>query len=211
MVQVSKRISCGEYALQYSSLLEMAKRYPMILTASFRNAVQQVADAPNENFVACVDSFLATYGTHVVTKAEFGGSVDILKADREEEVQYSLRRRKQLDRRCVGRTLQKSERRQRQRKEIRVFGKRQMQHYRSRRRREYARCPEQHELLQGKSASDSTNLYDWMNSVTFDPDNSQKTTATVISMEYVPIYEFVTNEKARTHRGSDRRQYRNDD
>ncbi len=196
MVQVSKRISCGEYALQYGSLLEMAKRYPMILTASFRNAVQQVADAPNENFVACVDSFLATYGTHVVTKAEFGGSVDILVQIEKKKYNTVYGDENNLTVDVLEGLFKKAGQGSESEKKYKYL--------------ENAKCnitvrggdvsmldALNNMNYYGVNASDSISLYDWMNSVTFDPDNSQKTTATVISMEYVPIYEFVTNEKAR--------------
>lgn len=196
LIEVSKRISLGDFSLQDGNIVDLAKSYPTILTASFRNAVQQVADAPNENFVACVDSFLATYGTHVVTKAEFGGSVDILVQIEKKKYNTVYGDENHLTADVLEGLFKKVSEGSDSGKKYAYL--------------ENAKCnitvrggdvsmldALNNMNYYGVNASDSLNLYDWMNSVTFDPDNSQKTTATVISMEYVPIYEFVTNEKAR--------------
>ncbi len=196
LVQVNKRISSGRFILQYVDLLEMAREHPTILTASFRDAIRQVANASNENFVACVDSFISTYGTHVVVNAEFGGSVDILTQIEKKKFNTVYGDEKQLSIDVLqglfkkasesGYSDQKYKYLENAKCNITVRGGdvsyldalNNMQYYEV-------------------DSSDSTALANWQYSVKFDPDNMEKSTAAVISMDFVPIYEFVTDEKAK--------------
>ncbi len=196
MVEVTKCISLGEFALQYGDLVELSKQYPTILTSSFRDAVRQVAEAPKEYFVACVDSFLATYGTHVVTQAEFGGSVDILAQIEKKKYNTVYGDEKQLSVDVLEALFKKKSDSSESDKKYTYL--------------ENAKCNitvrggdvSKLDALNnmnyyGVNASDSADLSDWTNSVTFYPNNAAQSTASVISMEYVPIYEFVTDETAR--------------
>ena len=196
IVDVKKRVSLGRYALQTATIMEMAEKHPTVLTASFREAVRQVAECPGENFVACADSFLSTYGTHVVTYAEFGGSLDIL-AQVEKKKYYTVyNTESQLSADVLAGLFKEAGESEGSDKKYEYL--------------ENAKCnitvrggdvstldALNNMNYYGVHASNAEAQSKWLASVTFDPSDPLKTTAAVVNMSFVPIYEFVNNETAK--------------
>lgn len=73
---LEERQTLAEHYLGYSSLLSLSRKYPDMLTLSFRNAVEHLQESYNED-IAAVDSFLNVWGTHVIVGAELGGSLNV--------------------------------------------------------------------------------------------------------------------------------------
>lgn len=64
-------VLCAEYDLMYRDFSSTLRQHPEVLTASFRHAVNNLTD------VRSVDRFIKMYGTHVVTRATLGASLEI--------------------------------------------------------------------------------------------------------------------------------------
>lgn len=196
IVEAQSKITSGNYRIQADAIMELAKTYPTVLTASFRDAVRQVAEAPLKDYVACVDSFIHTYGTHVVTFAEMGGSMNVLlqfekkKFNTQEFVETALSAK-------VLEALWKKKQEGGSSDEEYKF-------------LEDAKC--HIDVLGGNvryldkltninnyrnNMVDYTAFTEWQSSVVFDPDDFQKNTASVIRMEFTPIYNFVSDPAAK--------------
>ena len=55
----------------YATVLNMYRKYPQMLTLSFRNAIEHLKQSDAGN-IAAVDSFIKVYGTHVIVSASLG-------------------------------------------------------------------------------------------------------------------------------------------
>ena len=198
LVNVNSKISSGKYLLQADAIAELSKSYPTVLTASFRDAVKQVAEAPNipeERWRACVDSFINTYGTHVVTYAEMGGSLDALvqiettRFKTQNFTDYSLSADVLAGMFSYAadsdKTSEEYEYLQDAKCRINVLGGdvsildalTKMNYY-------------------GVNAVDISAFGKWKSSLVFDTDDYKKSTAAVIDMDFTPIYDLVTDETA---------------
>ena len=68
----------AHYTLQIGNIQELIKKYPTLLTSSFRKSIEELAATDKDNWKA-VDDFINIYGTHVVNSATLGArlSVDV--------------------------------------------------------------------------------------------------------------------------------------
>jgi hypothetical protein len=196
IVDAQSKISSGNYRIYPEAGMEMAKTHPSVLTASFQDAVRQVAAAPEKNIVACVDSFIQTYGTHVVTYAEVGGALDVL-------VQFDAKRYKTIENTETALSADV----------LAGLFKGSWEGSGSKEGYEYledATCRIQ--VLGGNvrylDALPNMNRYrvdgvdpaaraKWQSSVVFSPDDFEQDSTTVIHMDFTPIYQFVSDPVAR--------------
>lgn len=196
IVESHKKITNGEYNLQPDAIANLAKKHPSVLTASFRDAVNQVAKASNENFVVCVDSFINTYGTHVVTYAEMGASLDVLvqvntKKFTTAERTYTQMKYDVLNGLIEGQSVSSGDSvytgyLRDSKCNINVVGGdvslldklANMNYY-------------------GLGTVDTSVFGEWQNSVVFDPNDFDKSTASVIKMNFTPIYKFINDPIAK--------------
>lgn len=196
IVDAHSKISSGSYSIQPDAIMELAKTQPTVLTASFRDAVRQVAEASEKSHLACVDSFIQTYGTHVVTYAEVGGSLDML-------VQLDAKRYN---------TVQNVENALTADVLMGLF-KTSMSGGTSSDEYKYLEDAKCHVKVLGGDVAlldeltnmdnyrvgkvDASTLSRWQSSVVFDPEDYQKSTASVIRMDFTPIYQFVGDPTAK--------------
>jgi MAC/perforin domain len=66
----------AEYRLETEAVRKYVGKYPNLLTSSFRRAIERLAATPADD-VHAVDSFIATYGTHMVTRSELGAKLSV--------------------------------------------------------------------------------------------------------------------------------------
>lgn len=196
VVDTKRRISCGTYNLYADAITKLAETNPTVLTASFRDAVKQVAEAPESNYRACVDSFINTYGTHVVTKAEVGGKLDVLLQVEATKVktQYFLEASLTADvlkgmfKAAVEGGISKEDYEYLQNSKCRI-----------------SVVGGSVKYLDALTAMDSykvgkidnSNFDKWQSSVVFNPDDYSKDSTAVIDMKFTPIYDFVLDPVAK--------------
>lgn len=196
IVDAQNKISSGSYRIQTDAIMELAKANPTVLTASFRDAVRQVAVASDKNYLACVDSFINTYGTHVVTYAEVGGSLNVL-------VQLDVKRYKTVENTEATLTADVLK----GMFKASMSGSGSSDSYK---KLEDAKC---HVKILGGNVElldeltnmnyyrtnqvDASVLNKWQESVVFDPNDYEKSTASVIRMDFTPIYKFVNDPTAK--------------
>ena len=196
IVDAQSKISSGSYRIQWDAIMELAKTHPSVLTASFRDAVRQVAEASEKNYLSCVDSFIHTYGTHVVTYAEMGGSLDVL-------VQLDAKRYKTVENTEMALSADVLE----GMFAASMSGSGSSGEYSY---LEDAKCYVK--VLGGDvglldeltnmnyyrvNEVDASVLSQWQESVVFNPDDYEKSTASVIGMDFTPIYRFVSDPTAK--------------
>lgn len=196
IIEGQSNILCGNYRIDASAIMELAKTQPTVLTPSFRYAVRQVANASNKNYIACVDSFINTYGTHVVTFAEMGGTLDVL---------LQLDAKKYNTKENLGASLS-GDVLLGMFKEAKEGGNNSNDY-------KYLENSKCHIKVQGGDVSlldqltnmnqykvgtlDADVFTNWQNSVRFNAENYENSTASVIRMDFVPIYEFVNDSIAK--------------
>lgn len=196
VVNSKKKISCGTYRLEDKAVMILAKTHPTVLTESFREAVKQVAEVPEENYRACVDSFINTYGTHVVTKAEVGGKLDVLlQIDVNKYYdKYSLEGEFEADvldgmfeaAGSGGESSEKYKYLQNSKCSISVKGG----------NVKYLDALTSMDSYQVNTLDNSA-LEQWQASVVFDPDDYTRDATSVIEMDFKPIYDFVLDPVAK--------------
>lgn len=195
IVESTSKVSSGTYRMDAYAVAELAKSHPEVLTAPFREAVRQVAAAPENRWQACVDSFINVYGTHVVTYAEMGGSLDVLVQINEKRFKTQEMIEKELCADALAGLFK------------RAWG--------------MNKTDSDYEFLQDTrcnitarggdvslldrlyslnaynvAASDTSTLSLWQRSVVFDANDFSKSTAAVIDMDFTPIYELVNDPVA---------------
>ncbi len=196
IVQASDNVTSGTYRMDAYAVAEVAQEHPEVLTAPFREAVRQVAAAPESQWLACVDSFINLYGTHVVTAAEMGGSLDVLvqvnekrfKTKEEMDVELSADVLAGLFKGAwaSNKTSADYEFLQDARCNITVRGG------------DVSLLDRLTNLsAYSVAATDTSVLALWQRSVVFDANDFTKSTAAVIDMDFTPIYELVTEPVAR--------------
>lgn len=196
VLSTKKKISSGTYTLYADEVIDLAETHPTVLTESFRDAVRQVAEASEENYRMCVDSFINTYGTHVVTTAEVGGKLDVLlQLDAKKfKTEYSLNGKFKAD---ILDGLFKAA----------GSGEVSSDKY------EYLQNSKCHISVKGGNVKyldaitsmdsyhigtiDYSLLDKWQSSVIFDPDDSTRDSTSVIDMKFKPIYDFVLDPVAK--------------
>ncbi len=65
------RLNCAEYFVDGAAVQKFAKKYPSMLTSSFRHAVS------NLNSTVDIDNFIYKYGTHVVVYSKLGARLTL--------------------------------------------------------------------------------------------------------------------------------------
>lgn len=195
IITSESKISSGNYRMDVSGIMRLAKKHPSVLTPSFRDAIRQVAEANENNYRACVDSFIHTYGTHVVTYAEMGGSLSVL-------LQLDAKRYKtihKLDAELTADAFQGMVK-------AKMDGSSNSDGYK------YLEDSKCYVKALGGNVSildklTNMNYYkigqleesvftDWLASVRFDAEDFEKSTASVICMDFVPIYNFILDSIA---------------
>ena len=195
IVESNSKVSSGTYRMDADAVAELAKTYPEVLTAPFREAVRQVSAAPESHWQACVDSFINVYGTHVITYAELGGSLNVLVQINEKRFKTQEEVNVELTVDAIAglfngawksdKTTSDYEFMQDARCNITVRGG------------DVSRLDNLTSLSSYKvAASDTSSLSLWQRSVVFNADDFSKSTAAVIDMDFTPIYEFVTDSVA---------------
>ncbi len=196
VISAKKNISSGTYRLDADAIIDLAETHPSVLTESFRDAVRQVAAASDENYRACVDSFINTYGTHVVVKAEVGGQLNVL---------LQMEAKKFNTQASLSGTFA-----------VEVLNKMftaagsggsSSEEY------EYLQNSKCHISAKGGNVKyldaitsmdsyqigklDNTYLSQWQSSVVFAPDDYSRDATSVINMDFRPIYDFVLDPVAK--------------
>ncbi len=195
IVQASDNVTSGTYRMDAYAVAEVAQEHPEVLTAPFREAVRQVAAAPESQWQACVDSFINVYGTHVVTAAEMGGSLDVLvqvnekrfKTKEEMDVELSADVLAGLFKGAwaSNKTSADYEFLQDTRCNITVRGG------------DVSLLDRLTNLsAYSVAATDTSVMALWQKSVVFDANDFTKSTAAVIDMDFTPIYELVNDPVA---------------
>lgn len=196
IVDVQSKISSGSYRIHPDAIMDLAKTHPTVLTASFRDAVRQVAEASDNNFMACVDSFIHTYGTHVVTYAEVGGSLKVL-------VQLDAKRYKTVENTEAALKADV----------LNGMFKASWEGGGSSEGYKYLEDAKCHVKVLGGNMRyldeltnmnnyrvnkvDLSALTKWQSSVVFNSDDFNKDSTSVIYMDFTPIYQFVNNPTAK--------------
>ena len=71
-----RRIPCATYSMSIAAILSKIKKYPHLLTSSFRTALAKLSTTDVDDWKS-IDDFIATYGTHVVYATELGARIDV--------------------------------------------------------------------------------------------------------------------------------------
>lgn len=196
IVDAQSKILSGSYRIYPDAIIELAKTHPTVLTASFRDAVRQVAEASEKNFLACVDSFIHTYGTHVVTYAEVGGSLRVL-------VQLDAKRYKTVENTEAALSADV----------LNGMFKASWEGGSSTEGYKYLEDSKCYIKVLGGNVrylDELTNmnnyrvnkvnpsaLTQWQSSVVFNPDDFEKDATSVIRMDFTPIHKFVNDPTAK--------------
>ena len=197
IVEATSKVSSGTYRMDAYAVAELAKSHPEVLTAPFREAVRQVAAAPENRWQACVDSFIKVYGTHVVTYAEMGGSLDVLVQINEKrfktqemieiEVELSADALAGLFKGAWGMNKTDSDYEFLQDTRCNITA----------RGGDVSLLDRLSSLnAYNVAASDTSTLSLWQRSVMFNTNDFSKSTAAVIDMDFTPIYELVNDPVA---------------
>jgi len=183
------------YRMDAYAVAELTRSHPETLTAPFREAVRQVSAAPENRWQACVDSFINVYGTHVVTYAEMGGSLDVLVQINEKRFKTQEKIEVELSADALAGLFKGAWKSDKTASDYEFM--------------QDARCNitargGDVSLLNRLSslnaynvaASDTSALSLWQRSVVFNADDFSKSTAAVIDMDFTPIYELVNDSVA---------------
>jgi len=195
IVEANKEVSSGSYRMDAYAVAELTRSHPETLTAPFREAVRQVSAAPENRWQACVDSFINVYGTHVVTYAEMGGSLDVLVQINEKRFKTQEKIEVELSADALAGLFKGAWKSDKTASDYEFM--------------QDARCNitargGDVSLLNRLSslnaynvaASDTSALSLWQRSVVFNADDFSKSTAAVIDMDFTPIYELVNDSVA---------------
>lgn len=71
-----RELQRARYTLQIGDLQELVRKYPALLTSSFRKAIEKLAATSVDDWKA-VDDFINIYGTHVVNAATLGARLTV--------------------------------------------------------------------------------------------------------------------------------------
>ena len=71
-----RELQRARYTLQIGDLQELVRKYPTLLTSSFRKAIEKLAATSVDDWKA-VDDFINIYGTHVVNAATLGARLTV--------------------------------------------------------------------------------------------------------------------------------------
>lgn len=188
---IDEVVTLGRQRLDVRSIIAVAK-YDVeeVLTASFRDAVDHLADLSDDAF-ASVDSFINVWGTHVIVDASLGGRLHIDLQNRmfryKDEVQeyqytssdvagfYSKRDEARKD-------MEKYKMLTDARLSVTAYG------------------GDQSSLrgLLGEYKYDGTRTFStegvsiWTESLHFDPSNEAASNVEMVSMQVVPIWDFIS-------------------
>lgn len=163
-----------------------------LLTQSFRDAVHHLGDTSDP---AAVDSFIKVYGTHVVVSAAVGGRLHIDLKNSMKRYSRRLREEKFKTEELLQAFKSRSEQRQLAEQYqwiedgtlcVSAYGGDQSSLTRL--------LGEQH--YDGTRQFDLSSLEKWRNSITFVPDDEYASTAEMIDMTVVPIWEFAFDADA---------------
>ena len=162
--------------------------HPEVLTASFRNAIEHLKQTSDQD-IAAVDSFINVWGTHVITQAWLGGTlrVDLMNDlwrynDLAKDEEFTTHE-------FLWAVQGKDERR---------TGKEEYKWLEHGRLNITARGGDQTTLnsLLGEHRPDGTRTFSldgierWRTSVNYDPADEAASTAELVDMRVVPIWEF---------------------
>ena len=188
---IDEVVTLGRQSLEPRSIITVAK-YEMeeVLTASFRDAVYHLSEMPDEAF-ASVDSFTNVWGTHVIVNASLGGRlhIDLQNSmfrfkDEVQEYQYTAK--------DVAGFYSKREE-----------SRKEMEHYKMLTDAHLsvtAYGGDQSSLrgLLGEYKYDGTRTFStegvstWTKSLHFDPSNEEASNVEMVSMDVVPIWDFIS-------------------
>ena len=76
VIQLNETHYMAQRFISAGSLLELYYKKPDVLTLSFRNAIDHLAETMDYD-IAAVDSFVNVWGTHVITSADLGATIDV--------------------------------------------------------------------------------------------------------------------------------------
>ncbi len=180
----------AEYVLYYLDVREYAKKYPKLLTSSFRAAIDKLRAS---NDMKAVDDFIYTYGTHVVTYAKLGAAmtldvqVDAIKFESKESEEA-------LSQAAIATLFKEASSTASYEKNYKVLRD--------------SRCSfdvvggdvSLFDQLAGVSSFDNKDLPSdleskWLKSIKFDDDDITNSNVELVDMTVVPIWDFIPDEQ----------------
>ena len=183
-----EKITMVRSSVGYSNVLAMYRKYPQMLTLSFRSAIEHLKHT-DMNDIAAVDSFIKVYGTHVIVGASLGASLRIdLKNDmwrwsaKGKDEEWTSEEFLNKVKECNGHTSTENQYSWTEQSRLILT----------------ARGGQQSSLtsLLGEHAADGTRTFsldgisDWRLSLKYDPNDELNSNVEMIDMTVIPIWDF---------------------
>lgn len=181
----------AQYQLEVEAVKSYIDKYPRLLTSSFRRAVERLAATSNDNMYA-VDSFITTYGTHMVTHTELGSKL-VLEVQVETHKFNTIEQEKAISQHALATMFKKVQTDESTQKTYQILRN--------------SRC--RMEVIGGdldlmadavlKTTYDNEHLSEetldkWRKSVRFDDDDLENSNVELTDMSVMPIWELIPDE-----------------
>ena len=181
---------CATYSLDIDDIVSVIKKYPHLLTSSFRTALAKLSTTDVNDWKS-IDDFIAIYGTHVVYATELGARIDV-------DIQVETKKfeqkfeEKAISENAIATLFKTENSSDSEKKNYKILRD--------------CRCKidvlggdlSKLDAAMGMSAFSNENttssMFDeWMNSIYFNDNDLENSNAELINMEVLPIWELITD------------------